>query len=57
MRYASALHLMRDLRAMGATSVLVERDRRPLPRAVLMRAAAIYAERFQRRGRARARDL
>ena len=45
-RYASALHLMRDLRAMGATNVLVERDRRPLPRAVLLRAAAIYAEQF-----------
>jgi SAM-dependent methyltransferase len=45
-RYASPLHLMRDLRAMGATNVLVERDRRPLPRSVLMRAAAIYAERF-----------
>ena len=36
-RYASALHLMRDLRAMGLTNVLVERDRRPLRRAVLMR--------------------
>ena len=45
-RYASALHLMRDLRAMGATNVLVERDRRPLPRRALLRAAAIYAERF-----------
>jgi SAM-dependent methyltransferase len=45
-RYDSALHLMRDLRAMGATNALVERDRRPLPRAVLVRAAAIYAERF-----------
>jgi SAM-dependent methyltransferase len=45
-RYASALHLMHDLRAMGATNVLVERDRRPLPRRVLIRAAAIYADRF-----------
>jgi SAM-dependent methyltransferase len=45
-RYDSALHLMRDLRAMGATNVLVDRDRRPLRRAVLVRAAAIYAERF-----------
>jgi SAM-dependent methyltransferase len=45
-RYASALHLMRDLRAMGTTNVLIERDRRPLPRAVLLRAAAIYSERF-----------
>jgi SAM-dependent methyltransferase len=45
-RYANALELMRDLRAMGATSVLHERSRRPLRRSVLMRAAAIYAERF-----------
>ena len=45
-RYGSALHLMRDLRAMGATNVLHDRDRRPLPRAVLLRAMEIYAERF-----------
>lgn len=45
-RYASALHLMRDLRAMGLTNVLHERDRRPLRRAVLMRAVAVYGERF-----------
>jgi SAM-dependent methyltransferase len=45
-RYESALHLMRDLRAMGATNILIERSRRPLPRAVLMRALEIYSERF-----------
>jgi SAM-dependent methyltransferase len=45
-RYESAWHLMRDLRAMGATNVLVERDRRPLPRAVFLHAAETYAERF-----------
>jgi SAM-dependent methyltransferase len=45
-RYDSALHLMRDLRAMGATNVLHERSRRPLRRQVLIRAAAIYAQRF-----------
>ena len=45
-RYASALALMHDLRAMGATNVLIERDRRPLRRAVLRRAVEIYAERF-----------
>ena len=45
-RYASALHLMRDLRAMGVTNVLIERDRRPLRRAVLMRTVEIYGERF-----------
>jgi SAM-dependent methyltransferase len=54
-RYASALHLMRDLRAMGATNVLRERARKPLRRQVLIRAAAIYAERFSDRdGRIRA---
>ena len=37
-RYDSALHLMRDLRAMGAANPLAERDRRPLRRAVLARA-------------------
>ncbi|MGD9739130.1 MAG: methyltransferase domain-containing protein [Bauldia sp.] len=45
-RYADALALMRDLRAMGATNVLRERDRRPLSRAIVARTAAIYAERF-----------
>ena len=45
-RYDSALALMADLRAMGATNALVERDRRPLRRAVLFRAAEVYAERF-----------
>jgi SAM-dependent methyltransferase len=45
-RYDSAPALMRDLRAMGATNVLADRDRRPLRRSVLMRAAGIYAERF-----------
>jgi SAM-dependent methyltransferase len=45
-RYADPFALMRDLRAMGASNVLVERSRRPLPRAVLARAALDYAERF-----------
>jgi len=45
-RYDDALALMRDLRAMGATSVLVERNRRPLARSILLRASSIYAERF-----------
>ena len=45
-RYDSALHLMHDLRAMGATNALHERSRRPLGRAVLMRAIEVYAERF-----------
>jgi SAM-dependent methyltransferase len=46
LRYADMLGLMRDLRAMGATNPLVERSRVPLSRRVLIRAAAIYAERF-----------
>lgn len=45
-RYASALDLMRDLRAMGATNALLDRNRRPLRRTVLTRAGEIYAERF-----------
>ena len=45
-RYDTALDLMRDLRAIGETNVLVERSRKPLPRAVLARAGEIYAERF-----------
>jgi SAM-dependent methyltransferase len=45
-RYADALVLMRDLRAMGATNVLAERSSRPLRRDVLLRAAALYADRF-----------
>jgi SAM-dependent methyltransferase len=45
-RYDGMPGLVRDLRAMGATNALVERSRRPLPRAVFARAAEIYAERF-----------
>ncbi len=45
-RYRDAFGLMRDLRAMGATNVLVAGARRPLRRDVLLRTAAIYAEKF-----------
>jgi SAM-dependent methyltransferase len=45
-RYDSAFALMHDLRRMGATNVLVERQRRPLRRATLVRMAEIYAARF-----------
>lgn len=45
-RYDTALHLMRDLRAMGAANALVERSRRPMRRGMLMRAAEIYQQRF-----------
>jgi len=44
--YADAFALMRDLRAMGEANALQTRLRRPTARAVLMQAAAIYAERF-----------
>lgn len=45
-RYASPLHLMGDLRRMGATNMLIERHRRPLKRATFARMLEIYAERF-----------
>jgi len=45
-RYDHALALMADLRAMGETSVLVEGAGRPLTRALIARAAEIYAARF-----------
>ena len=45
-RYADLFALMRDLRAFGATNALELRSRTPLRRDVLLRAAAIYAERF-----------
>mgnify|MGYP006274950369 CR=1 FL=1 len=44
--YDSALHLMRDLRAMGETNALAARLRHPTRRAVLLRAAALYAEAY-----------
>lgn len=45
-RYDHLLALIADLRAMGETSVLVEGAGRPLTRAIVARAAEIYAERF-----------
>src|SRR5579883_494695 len=45
-RYSDMIALMRDLRAMGATNVLIARSRRFLRRDVLARAGQIYAERF-----------
>jgi len=45
-RYDTPFGLMRDLRAMGETNFLVDRSRRPASRAMLARAAEIYAERF-----------
>ena len=45
-RYDHPLKLMADLRAMGETNALIDRSRRPLTRAVLARACALYVERF-----------
>lgn len=45
-RYAHPIKLLRDLRAMGETSVLLDRSRKPLSRQVLFRAMEIYVERF-----------
>lgn len=45
-RYGHPLELLADLRAMGETNVLHDRPRRPLTRGVLLRAFALYAERF-----------
>ncbi|MBE7185938.1 MAG: methyltransferase domain-containing protein [Methylobacterium mesophilicum] len=45
-RYDSLLSLAADLRAMGSTNALAQRSRRSMPRALLFRAARIYAERF-----------
>lgn len=45
-RYETMFALIRDLRAMGATSILAERSRKPASRALFLRAAEIYAERF-----------
>jgi SAM-dependent methyltransferase len=44
--YASPLALMAELKAMGASNMLVARRRRPVTRRLLTRAAEIYAERF-----------
>lgn len=45
-RYADMFALMADLKAMGASNVMRERSRSPLPRGVLVRATEIYARRF-----------
>jgi SAM-dependent methyltransferase len=45
-RYKTVLDLMRDLRRMGATNILIERRRTPLRRATLQRLTEIYGQRF-----------
>lgn len=45
-RYDTLFNLIADLRAMGETSALTDRSRRPGARKLFARAAEIYAERF-----------
>ena len=45
-RYDNAFALMADLRGMGETSILADRPRGPATRALFVRMAEIYAERF-----------
>ena len=45
-RYRDAFGLMRDLRAMGWANALIARRKGSLRRETLLRAAALYAERF-----------
>ncbi len=45
-RYDTMFGLMQDLRAMGVTSALADRSRKPATRRLFQRAAEIYAERF-----------
>jgi hypothetical protein len=44
--YRDLMHLVRDLRAMGEVNALASRHKGPLHRAVLVRAAQLYAEEF-----------
>jgi SAM-dependent methyltransferase len=44
--YKEPMRLLRDLRAMGETNILVQRRKGPLRRATLARAMEIYKERF-----------
>jgi SAM-dependent methyltransferase len=54
-RYAHPVELLRDLRAMGETNVLLERPRTPMTRALLARALELYVEKFtEADGRVRA---
>jgi SAM-dependent methyltransferase len=44
--YANPLALMQEIKAMGASNMLIARRRTPVTRALLLRAAEIYAARF-----------
>ena len=45
-RYPSALALMREIKAMGVSNPLAARQRQPITRSLLARAAAIYEDTF-----------
>ena len=45
-RYDNAFALMHDLRRMGATNTMIERSRKFLRRATLLRMVEIYQDRF-----------
>lgn len=45
-RYDSMFELMADLKAMGATNILSDRQRRPSRRGLFVRAAQLYRDRF-----------
>jgi len=45
-RYSHPLLLLKDLRAMGETNILLDRSRKPLTRTVLFRALELYQARF-----------
>jgi hypothetical protein len=44
--YGSAFSLMQDIRGMGAANATVNRDRRPVPRGMMLEAARLYAEKY-----------
>lgn len=44
--YADPYALMRELKSMGASNMLVDRRRAPVTRGLLLRAAEVYTERF-----------
>ena len=44
--YATPFALMAEIKAMGASNMLVERSRRPVTRRLVARAAEVYTERF-----------
>lgn len=53
-RYGEPMRLLADLRAMGETAALRERNPRALSRRILSRAFEIYRERYSEDGRVRA---